>query len=272
MRGLLREFKDRTKRFFLNRGYQLDKLHPARLATIVGRRLGYGVYPLSREFPLFPPIMGHDLAILKDPEFQKSIQAVQHHTLLDVARLANLWNLSRMTGPGAVLEVGTFRGGGALHLSNASPDRKLFVFDSFEGFPKLTAGLDDIFGKNWFKDTTEDHVRQLFDPLGRDVTVVKGFFPASAAHLDLGRIAFCHLDVDIYESTKESLAFLVSRLAPRSLILVDDYQRGAHGLDRAVADFLQAQPGFVCFPVFPGQAILFSLDLWGKPNQPVPTL
>jgi O-methyltransferase len=259
---MLRTLKENTKRFFLDRGYQLDKLHPARLARVIARKLGYALYPISSEFPLHPPIIGQDLAILKDAAFQKSIKAVEHHTLLDVARLANLWNLARMTGPGSFMEVGSFRGGGALHISNAGPDREMFVFDTFEGFRKLASGLDDIFDPNWFKDTTEEHVRLLFRPFNRQVTIVKGFFPNSAAGVDLGRIAFCHLDVDVYEASKESLNFLADKLAPRSLIVLDDFHRGAHGLDRAVAEFLAAHSAFTCFPVFPGQALLFSRDLW----------
>ncbi len=102
---MLRTLKESTKRYFLNRGYQLDRLHPARLAPIIARKFGYALSPISREFPLHPPILGKDLAVLKDAAFQKSIQAVEHHTLLDVARLANLWNLARVTGPGTLVEV-----------------------------------------------------------------------------------------------------------------------------------------------------------------------
>ncbi|MBM3833097.1 MAG: hypothetical protein FJ403_07465 [Verrucomicrobia bacterium] len=261
---MLKSAKNNTKRFFLNRGYQVDKLHPARLIRILAKRFGYALYPISPEYPLHPPIVGQDLMVLKDAEFQRSIKAVEHHTLLDVARLANLWNLARMTGPGTFMEVGTFRGGGALHISNAAPEREIFVFDTFEGFRNLARGLDDIFDPNWFKDTTEEHVRLLFRPLNRRVTVVKGFFPQSAASLDLGKVAFCHLDVDVYEATKESLNFLAGRLAPRSLIVIDDFRRGAHGLDRAVSEFLGLRKEFSCFPLFPGQALLFSRKLWDE--------
>lgn len=265
---MLKGLKDRTKRFFLDRGYQIDKLHPSSMAIAVAKRLGYGLYPISPEFPLFPPIVGKDLAVLKDPEFQNSIKAVEGHTLLDVARLANLWNLARLTGPGALVEVGAFRGGGALHISNACPDREIFVFDTFEGFRKLTRGLDDLFGHEWFKDTSEDLVRRLFRPYKRKVAVIKGYFPESAAGLALGRVAFCHLDVDVYEAAEQSLRFLADKLAPRSLIVIDDYQRGAHGLDRAMTEFLAAHGQFVCFPLFPGQALLFSRELWdGSPKR-----
>ena len=255
--------KKRIKQFFLDRGYQIDRLHPARLSMAMARKFGYTLTPLNPKFPLDPPINGQDLLVLSDPDFRRSIQVVREHTLLDVARLANLWNLARRTGPGTLLEVGTFRGGGALHLSNACPDRPIFVFDTFAGFRRLTPGLDDIFGADWFQDTTEEHVRRLFAGAGRPVRIVRGFFPESAAHLDVGPVAFCHLDVDVYEATRDSLHFLADRLARRSLIVLDDFQRGAHGMDRAVQEFLGKRSEFTCFPMFPGQALLFSRELWG---------
>ena len=265
---MLKAAKENTKRFFLKRGVQLDRFHPVWLFRGLAKRMGYALYPIAPDAPLHPPIYAHDLLVLKDPAFQKSVQAAEHHTLLDVARLANLWNLSRMTGPGKMLEIGSFRGGGALHISNANPDREMFVFDSFEGFRNLKSGLDDIFHSELFKDASDEYVRRLFQPLNRQVTVVKGFFPDSAAGLDLRPVSFCHLDVDVYEATRDSLNFLADKLAPRSLIVLDDFNRGAHGLDRAVHEFLQTHPNFMHFPMFPGQAVVFSPDLWKeKPAQ-----
>jgi hypothetical protein len=261
---MLKKIKENTKSFFLKRGYQIDRLHPALMAREVARRMGYTLSPISTDFPLHPPISGQDLLILKDPEFKKSIAAVEKHTLLDVARLANLWNLARLTGPGKMLEIGTFRGGGALHISNACPDREMFAFDSFEGFRDLKPGLDDIFGADWFKDSSVEVVRALFKPYNRKATIVKGFFPESAANLDLSSVSFCHLDVDVYEATRDSLRFLSDKLAPRSLIVLDDFQRGAHGLDKAVKEFTSERREFSYFPMFPGQAVLFSTTLWNR--------
>jgi len=146
---MLSALKKKVKKFFLNRGVQVDRLHPARLSVSIARKFGYALYPLHPKFPVDPPIIGRDLLILSDPEFQRSVRMVREHTLLDVARLANLWNLARQTGPGTMLEVGTFRGGGALHIANSTPERELFVFDTFQGFRQLTPGLDDIFGKEF---------------------------------------------------------------------------------------------------------------------------
>ena len=70
--------------------------------------------------------------------------------------------------------------------------------------------------------------------------------------------------MDVYEATRDSLHYLSEKLAPRSLIVLDDFQRGAHGLDRAVQEFLQGHAEFMSFPMFPGQALLFSRALWSR--------
>jgi hypothetical protein len=57
---------------------------------------------------------------------------------LDTARLANLWRLCRMSNPsGSAIEIGSYKGGGALHISNSCLARTIFVCDMFDGFGDL---------------------------------------------------------------------------------------------------------------------------------------
>ncbi len=169
-----------------------------------------------------------------------------------------------------ILEVGTYRGGGALHICNALRDRnpQFFCFDPFEdgGFENIGHD-DDLFQQDHFKDTRYDKVVKLL-AVHRNASVVKGFFPAAAQGLDLSNIAFCHLDVDVYGATKDSLEFLSQRLAPRSFIILDDYNRKVAGVKRAVEEFLETHPGFMVVPLFPSQGLLFSTDLWTRTNSP----
>ena len=109
------------------------------LRTVLTQR-GYEIYKVNSRYPITKPIKVADVEILADQEFQASVRETKDVTLLDTARLANLWNLCRMTDPeGAIIEIGTFQGGGALHLSNAAPDRKIIVCDPFsdESFQNL---------------------------------------------------------------------------------------------------------------------------------------
>jgi len=218
----------------------------------------------DRERLLRPPIDTRNMEILADPEFRRSVEQAQPYTLLDVGRLANLWTLARMTGPGTFLEVGSYRGGGALHLLHAMGARRepFYSFDPFEegGFEKVTA-VDNLFQSQDFTDTRYEKVVELVKPFP-NARVVRGFFPAAAAGIDLGPIAFCHLDVDVYQATRDSLAYLAPRLARRSFIVLDDVQRSVKGVEKAVAEFLAEHPAFLFLPVFPSQGVLLSKELW----------
>lgn len=219
----------------------------------------------NREKLLSPAIESECVEILSDPEFRRSVTQVKDYTMLDVARLANLWNLARLAGPGIFLEVGSFRGGSALHICNAIEDRgaTFYCFDPFEkgGFEKL-GDQDPGFEPCDFTDTTYEAVVKLLS--GKpNARVIQGYFPAAAEHLNLSEIAFCHLDVAVYEATRISLEYLAPRLTPRSLIVLDDFDHIATpGAKKAVTEFLDSHPSFLLVPMFPIHAVLFPKSLW----------
>jgi hypothetical protein len=89
-----------------------------RLIKSVFHGFGYDVVKLGRS-KLTKPIDENYVEILDDPAFQASVKEVRGITLLDTARLANLWMLCRASNPlGSAIEIGSYRGGGALHISN----------------------------------------------------------------------------------------------------------------------------------------------------------
>ena len=222
-------------------------------------RLGFDLVRHSSCNLISKPIDQKYVEILEDISFSNSVEEVSSLSLLDTPRLANLWALSRMTDPnGALMEIGTFRGGGALHLSNANPKRHIYVCDSFKGFENLKPGLDDIFNKQQFIETTSQAVSQLFTSRNRKFSVLEGFFPDSAYNKTLLPISFVHIDVDVYEATLDTLTYLVSsnKLMPKALIVLDDYQRRAKGVDIALSEFLEANSNWLLLPMFPSQALL----------------
>jgi len=202
--------------------------------------------------------------ILSDAAFQRSCREVAGLTLLDTPRLANLWSLCRLTNPlGHIIEVGSFKGGGALHLSNSCPERKIIACDSFEGFERLDAQLDRNFSQEMFKDTSRQRVEELFRSRGRAFQVIAGFFPQSCAGIDLGPISFVHLDADIYKSTIESLEYLSGCTTERSLIVLDDFFRRADGVNKAVGEFIGHNRSWAAFPLFPGQGLMVHRSWFG---------
>jgi predicted O-methyltransferase YrrM len=218
-----------------------------------------------REKLMIPVVEAEYVNILFDPEFQNSVAQVKDISCLDVARLANMWNLARLVGPGIFVEVGTYKGGTALHICNAIEhrDADFYCFDPFEkgGFEKI-GDQDKCFKPSDFTDTRYEDVVNLLSSKPK-AKVIQGFFPAAAENLNLRDIAFCHLDVDTYEATKDSLEFLAPRMARRGLIILDDMgHRETPGVNTAVTEFLAAHPSFLFIPMFPVQAVLLPKSLW----------
>jgi len=232
------------------------------------RRLGYVRQKLFGSYPGYPILKPTDtcgVEVLGEKAFQDSCREVAPLTLLDTPRLANLWQLCRMSNPGGnIIEVGSFKGGGALHLSNSCPERTVIVCDSFEGFLQLDPNLDKNFDAEMFKNTSQGRVEALFRSRGRNHRVVAGFFPQSCAGLELGPISFVHLDADIYKSTIESLEYLNDRMIDRSLIVLDDYFRRATGVNQAVSEFTTRHKSWAAFPLFPGQGLLIHRSWFGE--------
>ena len=229
----------------LNRlGYRLERAEPRYPGYLTRRRL---IDPAGVE-------------LLVDAEFAHSYREIEGLTLLDLPRLGNLWQLARASSPaGALIEVGCYKGGGALHLSNACPDRPIVICDSFAGFEALDPELDSNFSISEFRDASEDAVRDLFTSRGRRATVLAGFFPASAAGLTLPRFSFAHIDVDTYKGTKETLDFLDPLFMPDALVVLDDCNRRAAGVDQAVREFVERHREWRFAPLFPAQGLLIRL-------------
>ncbi len=208
---------------------------------------------------MIPPLEPEYVEVLLDKEFADSVAQVKDLTCLDFARLANVWNLARTAGPGVYLEVGSFRGGTALHICNAIADRKadFFCFDPFEkgGYEKL-GELDKFFKPNDFTETGFERVKRLLSPRPY-AKVIQGYFPDVAQGLDLKNIAFCHLDVNTYDATQRSLEFLAPRISSRGRIVIDDYgMTETPGVAKAIMEFLAIHPSFILIPMFPVQAVL----------------
>ena len=236
-----------------------------RLIKSVFQAFGHDVVKLGRS-KVTKPIEESYVEILDDPDFQASVKEVSGITLLDTARLANLWMLSRASNPsGSLIEIGSYRGGGALHISNACPTRPIYVCDTFEGFAdlKMDPKVDRLFWKEQYSDTSFETVKANWAGKGRDVRWVRGYFPESAANMEISNISFAHVDTDLYDSTANTLNYLQPRLINRSIVVFDDYFRSVEGVIKAVSEFTQAHPDWVTFPMFPGQGLMIHRDWFG---------
>ncbi|MFT7507217.1 MAG: hypothetical protein ACI92I_000360 [Acidimicrobiales bacterium] len=121
----------------------------------------------------------------------------------------------------------------ATYLQNNNSSRKLWGFDSFEGFPEPTP--EDVSPRNpqkgeW-KVIEEDDVAKFlliqgFDSqwISSQIKTIKGFFKDTLPADDVSQIALLHLDVDLYDSYKTCLEHLFPKVVPGGVVLFDEYK------------------------------------------------
>ncbi|MCL2023042.1 MAG: TylF/MycF family methyltransferase [Oscillospiraceae bacterium] len=141
---------------------------------------------------------------------------------------------------GAAAELGVFRGEYARLINRAFPDRKLYLFDSFEGFSADEESRDKDEGYSEIPDdfsntSVELVLKRMKYP--QNCVVKKGFFPGTADGLD-ETFCFVSIDCDLYKPIYSGLEYFWERLAKGGYIFVHDYQNPAYsGAKKAVREF-----------------------------------
>ena len=185
------------------------------------------------------------LAISQDNEFwDMHAQLVQDERGEQIlTERYNLYSLAKATShlPGALAEAGVYRGGSAKILCTVKGDSPLYLFDTFEGMPKVNAATDGRFSEGNFADTGYEGVVAYLSPFP-SVHFYKGYFPDSAVGKEPEKQSyrFVHLDLDIYESTFKALDFFYPRTVPGGIIVSHDYSNlKVPAVKKAFQDFFK---------------------------------
>ncbi|MFA5908680.1 MAG: TylF/MycF/NovP-related O-methyltransferase [Vicinamibacterales bacterium] len=174
-----------------------------------------------------PSAVGHTQAASLVPELNLT-EAVRFHYFSDIFRQVRDLD-------GDIVECGVGWGRSLLYLALLTrienKGRRLWGFDSFEGFPE--PGEHDRSPRNpkkgeWKSDLLS--VQSLLANSGLDevfvrsqVTLVKGFFNESLPKYSGDQIALLHADADLYESYKSIYDSLFERVVPNGIIMFDEY-------------------------------------------------
>lgn len=142
---------------------------------------------------------------------------------------------------GDVAEVGVYRGDSAKQIARLFPNRKLYIFDTFEGFHSndFTEEESNVINPagmvGRFNDTSID---VALNNIGRWVDVIprKGYFPDTAEGLEENRFAFVSLDTDLYHPILSGLQFFYPRLSEGGFIIIHDAFLHP-GAERAIREF-----------------------------------
>jgi hypothetical protein len=159
---------------------------------------------------------------------------------------------------GDVCEFGVAQGATSALLANEirGTNKKLWLFDSFEGLPRPTEKdklIDDIFNLGSIEAYTgqmacdvsmvKDRLDSIAFPLNR-VEIVPGFIEKTI-HLQRlpSLVSFAYVDFDFYEPILIALNYLDQHMSPGAHIVVDDYGWFSSGAQTAVDEFVSTHPG-----------------------------
>lgn len=166
-------------------------------------------------------------------------------SLLDNGRIANLIKYSNYCDklPGYLCEMGVYSGGSLEVIAKYNPGKDIIGIDSFAGMPPVTEGID--YHKEYdFNMVDYAAISGYFKMMFPAVRLVKGYIPKVFEYFDEHtRFAFTHLDLDLFQSIKDSLDFVYPRTLEGGMILLDDYKvRSTPGCEAALKLFFEEHP------------------------------
>jgi len=153
--------------------------------------------------------------------------------------------------PGAVAEAGVHKGHSARMINRLFCDRKLYLFDTFEGFDTrdikhdieqgfslFNANPEDYLAARHLSGTDEQYVMSKM-AYPNNVIIRKGWFPDTAAELE-DEYCFVSLDMDLYKPIYTGLEYFYPRLNSGGYIFIHDYKSETAdwaGCGQAVRDY-----------------------------------
>lgn len=201
------------------------------------------------------PILKYD----EDQIFKDTFNKIKPFTVIDVQKAFILYQMTKhsLKFAGDIAEVGVYKGGTAKLFSCLMEcfDKKLHLFDTFEGMPEVRKDLD-THDKGDFHDTSLAKVKENVGEY-KNVLYYKGLFPKTATPIKDKTFCLVHIDVDIYQSVKDCCEFFYNRIEKNGVMIFDDYGfPSCPGARKAVDEYFQNKPEYL-FYLPTGQAFIF---------------
>lgn len=198
-----------SKLLFLKNNYELSDRNAACSVAqeLLGTQLLKKLFPKQR--------------IVPTPAALANSMLPQRDLSNDYVRLATLELLCRRLDgvPGAAAELGVYKGFFARCINQLLPERKLYLFDSFEGFAEEANASQSFQAAH--ANTTIEKVLAIM-PHPEMVTVKPGFFPASLNGLE-EKFCLVSLDVDFAQATLDGLRYFWPRLQKGGYLMLHDW-------------------------------------------------
>jgi Macrocin-O-methyltransferase (TylF) len=200
---------------------------------------------------------------LKDIERLRLFLKVCTYSMVSYYNLSCTYELARTAEQykilGAFVECGVWRGGSAAVMAyvahKAGNNRKVHLFDSFEGLPEPNE-KDGIEARIYAENKAGGKLSSIGKCVGRyedviylffsilklrreNIIIHKGWFQETMPKIKdlIGPIAILRLDADWHESTKVCLDYLYDSVVSGGFVIIDDYNAW-EGCKKAVDEFL----------------------------------
>lgn len=184
----------------------------------------------------------------KNDEFTQYLNRFGELQVLNTDRKWMVYQLLRLVAhvPGDTAECGVFRGATSYLICSANKQSRAgtkthHLFDSFEGLSQPVASD----GRHWAKGDLKEDVEDVRAVLAQfeNIQFHVGWIPEHFHQVEDRTFSFVHIDVDLSEPTRDSLAFFYPRMEAAGIIVCDDYGISTcPGATQAVDRFLADKP------------------------------
>lgn len=205
----------------------------------------------ERLFALFAPeakLSEFGRSFYRDAAFLADYERFDRENYRSFDRKFAMKELLKLALPleGDAAECGTFRGASAFLIAKAlvagKTGKTLHLFDSFAGLP--TPGQGD--GDYWSPGALACSLAAVRANLASVAEVIEfhpGWIPEKFDEVAERRFCFVHLDVDLFQPTRDALAFFYPRLVDGAVLVCDDYGFDTcPGARKAMDEFFEDKP------------------------------
>lgn len=158
---------------------------------------------------------------------------------------------------GAVAELGVYQGDFAQLLNKLFFQKKLYLFDTFEGF--YDAQIKNELENNLVKDSFVNRIEMYLDTslelvmskmkYPTNCKIYKGNFPDTTTNLS-EKFCFVSIDVDFYQITLEGLKYFYPRMVDGGYIMIHDYNDDElFGVKKAIYEYIKIEPSLKYLPI-----------------------
>ncbi len=178
---------------------------------------------------------------LDDEGFKTVYEIAKACTMVDIYRCYELYRLAQQCRnvAGDIVEIGVWRGGTAALMARALPEKAAHLFDTFTGVAKQDARFDTFYSGGEHADTDERIVTDLFAAVGAKAHIHRGIFPDDTLAALPAKVCIAHIDVDTYQSVKQSFESIWPNVQTNGVVVFDDYAIfGCEGANQAINEIV----------------------------------